>query len=449
MHARLVRFFHVLAGPAPLPFIYLISALLLGIFLQLQFSFFKEAGYLGLRLNAADLLLPILGLVILFRLITKKNNLPQWRVPGMYAGLGVITVIMTIALINGHNTTGAWNTWAIINKYIGWYVLMAYLGLGGWIASRKPEEWVPAIETAFLAGWIFSLILMTGRLMYIDLQGNSHQILLNYPLSGFMGNRNAYAFLSFSMLALMTALRLRKSGRPGWGLGVVWALMPIFYAYNASRAGMVILVFLILVFTALNFRFSLRHILLPFLVGSLATFAYFSSFNSYALQITHANVDSSAQLMAIGGLSAEEAQEKINYVGDKVRMDTYGDALELWKHYPLLGGGLGAFRDYQTDKRGKYSDIIDCTALWLLSETGAVGLGLFSVFFLLAMWKIFIKIKAGEDTTGIYLGIILMMMIFGIMSLVHELLYTRFLWFFMGLGLALPLAEQKSKTHPA
>lgn len=434
----------MLAGPTPLPLIYLIPALLLGIALQLQFSFFRDAEYLGLRLNMADLLLPFLGGMILFRLATGKDRLPQWRIPGLYAGLGGLSLVMTIALVNGHGTTGDWNIWAIVNKYVGWFVLVAYLGLGGWIASRKAEEWIPAITAAFIGFWIFSLIVMTGRLLAIDLQGNTHQILLNYPLAGFMGNRNAYAFLSFCMLALMTALRLRDTEKPGWGFPCVWAVMPLFYAYNASRAGMMIMILLIAAFTLLNYRFSVRYILLPFLAGSIVTLAFFASFDSYAIKITHLNIQSSAQLMELGGMTPEQAQGKIDYVGDKVRMDTYGDALELWQKHPFIGGGLGAFRDYQTDKRGTYSDVIDCTALWLLAETGILGLGLFSAFFLLGMWKIFTVIRAGDDVSGIYLGILMMMMIFGIMSLVHELLYTRFLWFFMGLGLAI-----NPKTHPA
>ena len=444
MREYLSRAIRTLAGPTPLPFIYLIPALLLGIALQLQFSFFRDAEYLGLRLNMADLLLPFLGGMILFRLAIGKDRLPQWRVPGLYAGLAGISLVMTVALVNGHGTTGDWNIWAIVNKYIGWYVLLAYLGLGGWIASRKTEEWIPVVTAAFIGFWIFSLIVMTGRLMAIDLQGNTHQILLNYPLAGFMGNRNAYAFLSFCMLALMTALQLRSTTKPRWEFHAVWAIMPLFYAYNASRAGMVIMIFVILSFMLLNYKFSLRHIILPFLAGTVATLAFFASFDSYALKITHANVENSARLIELGGMTPDEAQAKINYVGDKVRMDTYGDALELWQKHPFIGGGLGAFRDYQMNKRGTYSDVIDCTALWLLSETGIVGLGLFSVFFLLGMWKIFIKIRAGEDVSGIYLGILMMMMIFAIMSLVHELLYTRFLWFFMGMGLAV-----NTKMHPA
>jgi O-antigen ligase len=92
------------------------------------------------------------------------------------------------------------------------------------------------------------------------------------------------------------------------------------------------------------------------------------------------HVKNSSQLVELGYLSAEEAKEKLDYIGDRVRMDTYSDALSLWQKHPILGAGLGAFRDYQTNKRGKFSDIVDCTGLWLLSETGLVGLLGFGIF---------------------------------------------------------------------
>ena len=433
-----------LIGPTPLPFIYLIPGLALCLLLQLQLTFFKTEAYLGLRLNAADLILPLIGILIIIRLALGKDRWPAWRVRGTYLWLAGLTVVMTFALFNGHNTIEGWDKWAILNKYTGWYVLLAYLGIGAWLGSRPVAEWVNSLLPFFIAVWVCGLIITLGPLMWFDMQGDRHHILLNYPLDGFMGNRNAYAFLSFSALAIITALQLRSATLPSWGFYTLWALVPMLYSYNASRAGLVILVFLLIAFSLLNLKFACRYVLLPLVVGALATFIYFSSFNSYAMQITGGHVKNSAQLIELGYLTPEEAKEKLDYVGDKVRTETYGDALELWQQRPLSGSGLGAFRDYQTDKRGRFSDVIDCTGLWLLSETGILGLGLFAGLFLMAMWKILANIRSGRDSSGIYLGILVLMMIFGIMSLVHELLYTRFLWFFMGLALALPPEERKT-----
>lgn len=444
MRAWLLKIRDTFAGNPALPLPYLLTALIVAILLQLQLTFFKTEGYLGLRLNAADLILPLAGLLIFMRLVLRRDALPEWRIKGIYWWLLALTAVMSFALLKGHATIGEWDRWAIINKYIGWYVLLAYLGLGGWIGSRPVAEWLKGLMSLLIAAWVCTLVIAMGKLMWIDMQGNTHQILLNYPLAGVMGNRNAYAFLSFSMLAIITALQLRQAQPPSWGFYVLWALVPLLYCYNASRAGLVILAFLIIAFCILNLKFAARRILLPFLIGALATFFYFSSFDSYAMQITGGHVKNSAQLIELGYLTPEQAKDKFDYVGDKVRTETYGDAIELWRQHPLTGGGLGAFRDYQTEKRGKFSDVIDCTGLWLLSETGLIGLGLFAGLFLMSMWKLFLKIRMGTDPYGIYLGFLLVMMIFGIMSLVHELLYTRFLWFFMGLALALPPEERKA-----
>lgn len=444
MLGRLRKKLPAFIGDMALPLIYAIPLILLTIGLQLQLTVFRHEGYLGLRLNAADILLPFLGILVLVRLLLKKDRLPQWRVPGFYFWMTGLTIIMSIAVFNGHHTTGDWDQWAIINKYAGWYVLLAYLGLGGWIGSRSGTKWIPLTQYIFVGFWIVSMAAVMARLMWIDLQLDWQQILLNYPLAGFMGNRNAFAFLSFSAVALISAMHIRQDGKSKWMLHAAWALLPLFYCYNASRAGLVILTFLLISFTFINFKFTLKHIWLPFGIGAFAALLFFSSFNSYAMQITMGHVKNSSQLVELGHLSAEEAKEKLDYIGDRVRMDTYSDALSLWQQNPILGAGLGAFRHYQTNKRGKFSDIVDCTGLWLLSETGLIGLLGFAGFFLIALWKIFLKIRAGKDTHGIYLGILLMMMIFAIMSLVHELLYTRFLWFFMGLALTLPRDEQRA-----
>lgn len=443
MTAWLIKIRSAFIGTPALPLIYRIPAIAVCILLQQQITFFKTDDYLGLRLNAADLLLPLLGILIIARLALRQDPWPQWRVPYMLLWLLALTALMTFALFKGHHITGEWDRWALINKYIGWYALLAYLGLGSWIGGRPLQEWANSLLPFFIATWVFMLATFMGYLMWVDLQGNAHQVYLKYPLDAMMGNRNAYALLSFSALALITALQIR-SGHPRWGFYTLWLLVPMLYSYNASRAGLIILAFLLVVFTILNLKFTLRCILLPLIAGSILTACYFSSFDSFAMQVTAKHIQNSAQLAEIAALDAENAKEILRYEGDQVRTQTYSDAIELWKQHPITGGGLGSFRDYHTEKRGKFSDVIDCTGLWLMAETGVIGLSLFAGLFLMAMWKIYIKIRSGGDPHGIYLGILLMMSIFGIMSLVHELMYTRFLWFFMGLALVLQPEERKS-----
>lgn len=426
-----------LGKQSPSALVYALPALLLCLCLQIQLSLFKTDDYLGIRTNLADLLLPVLGILVFFRLLMRHDNWPQWRIPYTYLWLAGLTALMTVAVINGHNTTGEWQIWALVNKYVGWFVLLAYFALGGWIAGQKDWDWQPFVIKALCGFWIVCLLGFCVWMIYIDLFGSSHAIYTYYPLGGFMGNRNAYAFLSCTALVFLTAFIVRHPQTSyKWLLKLVWLLVPLYYTVNGSRAGGAILVLIILAFTIMHFRFSLKHIISPLLIGAGLVLLFFSTHSSYMFDMTGRQVVRTGQIAQLDSITTDEAEEKLSYVGDRVRMTTYTDAIALWKRHPLIGGGLGSFRAYQSETVSTYNDIIDFTALWLLAETGIIGLSAFSIFFLLALWQVFKRVKSQNDPHGFYMGLLMTMIIFAIMSLAHELLYTRFLWFLMGLGLA-------------
>lgn len=442
MRQRIQHLLDGIIAPPRLPYVYLLPALALCLLLQWQITLFSGDSYRGLRFNAADLILPFLGLLIGARIFLGLDKLPRWDIPALYYGIAGLAVIMTGALINGYHTTGEWDRWALLNKYAGFFVLLAYLGVGGWIGSRPVSEWARAIFPVFIGIWG---VILTGTLLsliWFDMRGDFDYLREHYPLSAYMGNRNAFALLSFCVLALFTATHLKKEANPSPFLYWLWALAPAFYLYNASRAGMVILPLLLVLFLVLNIRLTIKCIAPALAAGALFVYILSLAISPYALNTTKRHVQNASTLIASG--IAEHGQESLNYDGDKIRAKTYGDALSLWSRHKLSGGGLGAFRAYQIETRGQYSDVIDSTPLWLLAETGIIGLAAFAGLFSLALWRIFRKIKSKDDPHGVYLGIFLMLAIFGMMSLVHELLYTRFIWFFMGLALALPPAERKT-----
>lgn len=448
MFQRLRVFFDDIAAQPRLPFVYLLPALALCLLLQLQVSLFKTDDYLGLRLSAADIILPFLGLLVGVRLLLKQDSLPQWSLPGTYYGLAALVGIMTYALINGYNATGVWDRWAVINKYAGFFVLIAYLGIGGWIGNRPPHEWHRWISHAFITVWAVIFVGTLSSIVWFDIQNNIDQIRVYYPLSAFMGNRNAYAFLSFCALALFTATQIKRTCAASPLLYLLWALMPLFYVYNASRAGIIILPLLFFIFLVLSPRIAIKAILPALFVGLIFVYGLSGVVSSLVMNMTAWHTQNVGALidagLTDGAITPESARERLDYEGDQVRAQTYNDALSVWAQSKLTGGGIGSFRHYQTEAHGQYSDVIDSTPLWLLAETGVIGLIVFSGLFLMALWRIFTKIRAGEDPHGIYLGIFMMLIIFAIMSLVHEFLYTRFVWFFMGLALALPLHKTKS-----
>ncbi len=438
----------IIAAPR-LPLVYLLPALALCLLLQWQINLFETETYRGLRFSAADLIIPFIGVLIAARLFLKLDKLPQWRIPRFYYALAGLAAIMTYALINGYHTTGNWDRWAFLNKYAGFFVLLAYLGVGGWIGSRPVSEWARAIFPAFMTVWLAITLLSMGILLWYDIQGDHKNIFQHYPLAGLTGNRNAFAFLTLCVIATATAIQMRKATPPPIVFYVLWGIMPLFCTYNASRAGWVIMALLGLTFLLMAPRFFLRHIFKSIIVGTLSCMLLFSAVPSQAFRITKWHSDNVSLLVEQGlqsdKASPEESMRDLAYDGDKIRSKTFSDGFSLWQEHPLTGGGLGAYKDYQTKTRGTFSDVIDCTPLWLLAEMGVVGLAAFAALFSWALWRIFKKIRSKDDPHGAYLGIFLMLVIFAAMSLVHELLYTRFIWFFMGLALALPPEERQEK----
>ena len=448
MRQRIRHILQDITAAPRLPLAYLLPALALCLLLQWQINLFETETYRGLRFSAADLILPFIGLLIAARLLLKRDPWPQWRIPHFYYALAGLAAIMTWALINGYHTTGQWDRWAFLNKYAGFFVLLAYLGIGGWIGSRPVQEWSRAIFPAFVTVWLALTLISVTVLLWYDIRGDHKNIFQHYPLAGFTGNRNAFAFLTLCVIAMATAVQMRKITRPSLSFYLLWGMMPLFWAYNASRAGWVIMGFMGVAFFLMMPRLFLRHISVPVMAGTLACCLLFSVVPSEAFRITKWHSDNVGLLVEQGlqteGASPEESLDNLAYDGDKIRSKTFSDGFALWQQHPLMGGGLGAYKDYQIKTRGEFSDVIDCTPLWLLAEMGIIGLSAFAAIFLLTLWRIFRKIRSGEDPHGIYLGIFMMLVIFGAMSLLHELLYTRFIWFFMGLALALPPEERKA-----
>ena len=127
---------------------------------------------------------------------------------------------------------------------------------------------------------------------------------------------------------------------------------------------------------------------------------------------------------------------------DQVRYVTLIDSIDLWKDSPIIGAGIGSYMPFQIDKRGYFIEIIDSTPLWILAEMGLIGLALFSVMFGLfavGLWK---RARSGDKIAE---SVLLILFIFALGSLVHQLLYFRPVWFLLGFALAKPAySEDKS-----
>lgn len=128
----------------------------------------------------------------------------------------------------------------------------------------------------------------------------------------------------------------------------------------------------------------------------------------------------------------------VSDIGLRHRLLIAERAIEDWRNRPVLGIGLGGFlwshRSPDDPLRGLQ---IHATALWLLVETGIVGLTLFAAFFVAVMRALLWRYGKWEKDP-VLIGIAAALIVVGVASIGTEILYQRYLWFLAGLGLAWP-----------
>ncbi|MGZ9096984.1 MAG: O-antigen ligase family protein [Micavibrio sp.] len=429
----------------------LILCIFLGVALQIQASIGIQTDYSGLRINLGDLALPFAGLFVLFTLAFKKSKMPRWNIPFGIFWPVLLTAIMTFALFHGRVELGEWSHWALLNKYTGWMVLMAYFGLGAWLVTNTGNPPARLFLKSFIVSFLFIALAGMTILIYRDLFQAEALPVLNRQLRGLMTNRNAYAFIILIVLSFLAVSRL--SGQQflqGLIYPAFFIFLPLILVYNSSRIAVgatVILLFMLPVFFGLK---TFKLIFPPFLLG-LLIIAGLYCVNERLVFREKQNIYMAGlvDVAKANNLTYDGYKERIGNksTGDVVRLRVLRDALDLWRQHPIIGTGLGTFLHYQKEKykdsEKPVLDIIDSTPLWLLTETGIIGLSAFLSFYgfiLLTCWKN--RKMVNDDLDTLRLSLLLILIGFAIMSLFHELLYSRHLWFMMGMALAVPKKHQ-------
>ncbi len=409
--------------------------------LQIQISFFASESYKGLRFNLADTALPFIGIFILYSLISKTSLWPEFHIKNAYLWLFGIGVIFIASLVHGYILYDQWSNWGLVNKIIGWFILTSYFLLGGWLAhNTKPQQLLLFIKTALYFFITISTILCFAAILQ---QYGLYKITM--PLSGLMANKNAFIFLTLSLLSIATLFRgSLLSARLVY---FFWFLLPIIFAYTGARAGLLAFpILFILPFLTDFSKATWAKIVTAFILGALCiAIIQFSAPNflraletKYIFSVNH-----------VLKKSEETSKEIPLLAGDSIRLKILDTTFKTIKDHPILGAGLGSAKIKQEEQWGAFINIIDCTPLWLWAETGLVGLSAFLIFYALilrALWRNGRDKGHDEIRRKLSNGVLLTLLIFGVMCLFHEILYTRFLWFFLGLALAAPFKRAASNS---
>ena len=128
---------------------------------------------------------------------------------------------------------------------------------------------------------------------------------------------------------------------------------------------------------------------------------------------------------------------------DAERWRSFDGGLRLWQENPYFGAGLGAY--FEETRRAGEPLVIHNTLIWLLAETGFFGFVVFFVIGATIFWVLKGRLRDPTDVGSTTM--FLFLLAFAAMSMVHELLFQRVLWFAFGICLAsVPASQAETKT---
>ncbi|MEZ5815222.1 MAG: O-antigen ligase family protein [Alphaproteobacteria bacterium] len=419
---------------------------LVGVFaaaLQVQVTVFGSADYPGLRVNLADFMLPFFGVFILFSLFTRRSRWPVWEKPFGYWAAAILSAILLFSCLNGFFVTGQWSQWAVFNKCIGWFILMGYLGAGGWLVQNCGEQAGKIFAFCFLGffcvGAVYSFVMH-----FLLWETDMPLVYEKVYIEGFMANRNALGFLLMAVMLVafefLPHLNLLKTLYK-FAHWIFLALICGSLLLIASRALYLCVVFVFAVMALRRGAYFVKFVLPAFCVGTVLVFLLFPSFTDRLVMPVY---QTSILFEEAEEMPAYSANHQVVRDYDMPRLMIVQDAFELMRAHPLRGAGLGTALHEQQETQGKAVAVIDNSLLWVLTEMGPFGL-----FGFIWVYLVMLAALYGKNKTPLSRAAFWLLLVFGIFSLFHEILYTRFLWFILGMALVASIAHPERQEREA
>lgn len=407
----------------------------LSVLLAVSFHFLTTVslGGLSLRVGSSDLLLPVLCLIFLREWFRLGRPALTWRLPHLHTWLFLLTVWLLVSLVVGYVHIGAWDRWALFNKMVGWFILLAYFLVGGWVVySRNSGEPRVFLKAYLIAGWAISVYcIVIYTLSWHDV------IPVDYGgrFQGFSDNSNAFGCIVAVMLALQ--LPYMANGRlfSPWVHRVGFAVAALALVFAGSRSAFLGLACAVPVLLATR-QVNLRETLWGFGIGGAIV-----SVLLYAPLAIQDNVAADTKAVAkkeFYVLRGYQLQDS----GVLTRLQVSQDAIRLWRQSPMIGVGLGRF--YWEERRVGHTLVIHTTLLWLLTETGVIGMMLFLSFFLVCAGAIVRPWRWGTHDP-FQMGMLAVLIVVAGASVGTEMMYQRHVWFLLGCALAFQVAIERAK----
>ena len=143
-----------------------------------------------LNVNLADPLAVLSG--VLFILGAARNRqLPRWRVPNINLAIVSVTLVLIASLLLGASRFG-WTTWAVTNRFLGWFVILGYAATGSLIVGAGRKQGFRVMLLTYVGG-AAAIACIEVALVFLKSAGLPIATGIG-GVEGFAQNRNAFAF---------------------------------------------------------------------------------------------------------------------------------------------------------------------------------------------------------------------------------------------------------------
>lgn len=400
-------------------------------------------GGVPIRIAIADLLVPLFALLSLAALWTGQLRRPNWGIPNIDIMMLAVLIWFAISCVVGLQTTGQFIVWAWGTKLVGLIVLIIYLAAGVLIATAGDAARKATVQTFVITAWFVAVL----SLLRFSMELNGINFFDREELRpvGLSQNPNAFAFLlgtavllqsmatnlnprvppliaSFGLALLLSALFLTGSRSAYLGLLTAAPLMLFFRKYVAWKSLLAALLIALAIVSLVSQKFEL--------VDDIALSGRLENSSDSTVIPDNNPLDYATRNPIIVDSSIRQ------------RVETSLLALDLWSTSPLVGIGMGGFMHHYQQVANGTVFTIHTSALWLLVETGIVGLTLFLSLFASLFWGLFRRAKPDGDVYAIAMCVILVFAA-GV-SIGTEIIYQRHLWLLVGLAVFADKAKFES-----
>jgi O-antigen ligase len=393
-------------------------------------------GATGIRVSLSDMFLPVFIVILVIKFsmgnITFKFN-------SIFVWLLVISIWLTVSLITGYLHTGQVTSWGLVNKYIGWYVLIGYLIIGGFIWRIKSD--VPNyffLKSFVVTTWGVAIIEIVHHVL---VGAGVIDVLPETRIDGFSGNSNAYGLIVTTSLIIQIVYYKNELlfSKRLMVAGILLSLLAL--ALTISRGawlGFICASLSMLWFKKIPLKETLYTIVISIIVVNLFLLSnsngYFKGrdnrLNKKIVTIDHKYIKEKLLTISEGSISQ--------------RIDTAKSGINQWSKFPMQGIGLGSFyiseikrtNNPERSSKKEFPLTLHNTFLWLLVETGLIGALLISAFVIYMLVKILSNIKGHQDDDMKIIAFSILMAAIGC-SIAMEVMYQRYIWLFLGCALSM------------